>query len=56
MTADHPWIVIGPEPHVSTCTRCGTTLDIALPMPITKVTALLRAFVRTHRTCQDLTP
>lgn len=47
-----PWVVVGPEPLLATCTICSRTLQKPpLPADLSVVTGYMRGFLRAHRGC-----
>lgn len=49
--ADH--VIVGPEPHLSTCKHCGETLaKPPMPCRISLFVAWTKEFVKLHRACK----
>lgn len=47
------WVVVGPEPHLAHCERCGRTVPKPpMPCPIPVAVAYMRAYVAEHRGCR----
>lgn len=47
-----PWILMGPEPVVATCSRCSATLPKPLlPIGVDQFIDLVGAFIDQHWTC-----
>ncbi len=48
------WVVLGPEPHLATCQRCGTVVPMPqLPLEISRFVRLIRSIERKHRDCLE---
>lgn len=53
MKARVTWVVMGPEPHLAHCERCGATIEKpTLPAPIPMVVAWMKAAVQLHKNCK----
>ncbi len=47
------WVVVGPEPHLAHCTRCGGVIEKpTLPSPFEMVIAWMNAGVKMHSRCK----
>lgn len=48
------WVVVGPEPWLATCLRCGEhQAKFVLPKPIDGVVAYMRGFIKLHEKCPE---
>ena len=46
------WVLLGPEPWLATCARCGGRIDKPpLPQPVAAFCAVLEAQVKAHAGC-----
>jgi hypothetical protein len=47
------WVLMGPEPHLGHCERCGGTIaKPTLPAPLSMVTAWMKAAEELHQPCE----
>lgn len=48
-----PWVVMGPEPHLATCQRCGGTVPkLDLPIDLKKFVTYVEKAAREHADCK----
>jgi hypothetical protein len=48
------WVVMGPDPHLATCQRCGKQESMpALPMPLDALPPLLEHVMLLHALCEE---
>jgi len=47
------WVVMGPEPYLAHCQRCGQTIEKpTLPCPLDMAVAWMKAAVKLHAHCK----
>ena len=47
------WVILGPEPHLATCERCGGhEAKPDLPVPVDAALAYFKYVVEKHRFCR----
>lgn len=50
-----PWLIMGPEPHLATCQRCGKQeAKPELPADVEAVLLYLRYIMERHRYCEEV--
>ena len=48
-----PWVRMGPDPHLATCTRCGETMpELPLPIRVEVMLGYMNAYIRVHARCR----
>lgn len=51
------WVVMGPEPYLGHCERCGENIEKPkLPAPLAMAVAWMKAAVELHRDCKPREP